>query len=94
MWPVTSEHGGKVDHGPLLESMCTACSTRVTTGLACKLSITGKYKEHGGNLPPNCVLTVYYLLVYPPYSDYIYGLCSVVSSLAGREGYKLVSKQR
>jgi hypothetical protein len=30
--------------------------------------------EHGGHLPPNCALTVYYLPVYPPYSDYDYGL--------------------
>jgi hypothetical protein len=30
--------------------------------------------EHGGRLPANCALTVYYLPVYPPYSDYNYGL--------------------
>jgi hypothetical protein len=30
--------------------------------------------EHGGRLPAKCALTVYYLPVYPPYSDYNYGL--------------------
>jgi hypothetical protein len=30
--------------------------------------------EHGGRLPANSALTVYYLPVYPPYSDYNYGL--------------------
>jgi hypothetical protein len=30
--------------------------------------------EHGGRLPANCALTVYYLPVYPPYSDSNYGL--------------------
>jgi hypothetical protein len=30
--------------------------------------------EHGGRLPANCALTVYYLPVYPPYCDYNYGL--------------------
>ncbi len=73
MWPVTSEHGGKADHGPLSESMHTACSTQLTTGLACTLSITRDYMEYGGRLPPKCALTVYYLPVYPPYSDYNYG---------------------
>jgi hypothetical protein len=34
MWPVTSEHGGKVESGPLSKSMYTACSTQLTTGLA------------------------------------------------------------
>jgi hypothetical protein len=43
-------------------------------GLACTLSITREYMEHGGRLLPNCALTVYYLPVYPPYSDYNYGL--------------------
>ncbi len=71
---MTSEHGGKVDHGPLSESMYTACSTHLTTGLACTLSLTRQYMEHGGGLPANCALTVYYLPVYPPYSDYNYGL--------------------
>jgi hypothetical protein len=71
---MTSEHGGKVDHGPLLESMYTACSTHLTTGLACTLSLTRQYMKHGGHLPANCALTVYYLPVYPPYSDYNYGL--------------------
>ncbi len=71
---MTSEHGGKVDHGPLLESMYTACSTHLTTGLACTLSLTRQYMEHGGCLPANCALTVYYLTVYPPYSDYNNGL--------------------
>jgi hypothetical protein len=56
---MTSEHGEKVDHGPLLESMYTACSTHLTTGLACTLSITREYMEHGGRLPANCALTVY-----------------------------------
>jgi hypothetical protein len=32
--------------------------------------------EHGGRLPANSALTVYYLPVYPPYSDYNYGLWS------------------
>ncbi len=32
--------------------------------------------EHGGRLPPNFALTMYYLPVYPPYSDYNYGLWS------------------
>jgi hypothetical protein len=36
--------------------------------------------EHGGRLPANCALTVYYLPVYPPYSDYNYGLRGVDSS--------------
>jgi hypothetical protein len=74
MWPVTSEHGGKADRGTLLESMYTACSTQLTMGLACTLSLTREYTEHGGRLPANCALTVYYLPVYPPYSDYNYGL--------------------
>jgi hypothetical protein len=74
MWPVTSEHGGKVDRGPFSESMYTACSTHLTMGLACRLSITREYMEHGGRLAPNCVLTGYYLPVYPPYSDSNYGL--------------------
>jgi hypothetical protein len=65
----------KVDNGPLSESMYTACSTHLTTGLACTLTITREYMEHGGRLPANCNLTVYYLPVYPPYSDYNYGLC-------------------
>jgi hypothetical protein len=52
----------------------TACSTHFTTGLACTLSITREYMEHGGCLPANCTLTVYYLPVFPPYSDYNYGL--------------------
>ncbi len=73
---MTSEHGGKADRGPLSESMYTACSTQLTTGLACTSSITREYMEHGGRLPPNCALTVYYLPVYPPYSDYNYGLWS------------------
>jgi hypothetical protein len=30
----------------------------------------------GGHLSANCALTVYYLPVYPPYSDYNYGLKS------------------
>ncbi len=71
---MTSEHGGKVDRGLLSESMYTACSTHFTTGLACTLSITREYMEHGGRLPANCALTMYYLPVYPPYSDYNYGL--------------------
>ncbi len=74
MWPVTSEHGGKADRGPLLKSLYTACSTQLTMGLACTLSLTREYIEHGGRLPANCALTVYYLPVYPPYSDYNYGL--------------------
>jgi hypothetical protein len=53
IWPVTSEHGEKVDHGPLSESMYTACSTHLTMGLACMLSITREYMEHGGHLPAN-----------------------------------------
>jgi hypothetical protein len=75
IWPMTSEHGGKADRGSLWESMYTAWSTHLTTGLACTLSITREYMEHGGRLPANCNLTVYYLPVYPPYSDYNYGLC-------------------
>jgi hypothetical protein len=71
---MTSEHGGKADRGPLSESMYTAWSTHLTTGLACTLSITREYMEHGGRLPANCNLTVYYLPVYPPYGDYNYGL--------------------
>ncbi len=73
---MTSEHGGKADRGPLLESMYTAWSTHLTTGLACTLSITREYMEHGGRLPASSALTVYYLPVYPPYSDYNYGLRS------------------
>ncbi len=71
---MTSEHGVKVDPGPLSESMYTACSTHLTTGLACTFSLTREYMEHGGCLPANCALTVYYLPVYPPYSDSNYGL--------------------
>ena len=71
---MTSEHGGKADRGPLLKSLYTACSTQLTMGLACTLSLTREYIEHGGRLPANCALTVYYLPVYPPYSDYNYGL--------------------
>jgi hypothetical protein len=71
---MTSEHGEKVDHGPLSESMYTADSTQLTTGLVCTLSITREYMEHGGRLPANSALTVYYLPVYSPYSDYNYGL--------------------
>jgi hypothetical protein len=56
--------------------MYSECSTQLTTGLACTLSITREYMELGGRLPANCVLTVYYLPVYPPYSDSNYGLCS------------------
>jgi hypothetical protein len=56
MWPVTSEHGGKVDRGPLSESMYTACSTHLTTGLASTLSLTREYMEHGGAAYP---LTAY-----------------------------------
>ncbi len=52
------------------ESMYTACSTHLTTGLACTLSLTREYMEHGSRLPANCALTVYYLPVYPPYSDF------------------------
>jgi hypothetical protein len=63
-----------VDRGPLLESKYTACSTQLTTGLACTLSITRENMEHGGRLPANSALTVYYLPVYPPYNDYNYGL--------------------
>jgi hypothetical protein len=74
IWPMTSEHGGKADRGSLSESMYTACSTQLTAGLACTLSITREYMEYGGRLPANCALTVYYLPVYPPYSDYNYGL--------------------
>ncbi len=74
MWPVTSEHRGKADRGPLLESLYTACSTQLTMGLACTLSLTREYMEHGGRLPANCALTVFYLPVYPPYSDHNYGL--------------------
>ncbi len=74
MWPVTSEHGGKADRGPLSESMYTACSTQLTTGLACTLSLTREYMENGGRLLANCALTVYYLPVYPPYSDSNYRL--------------------
>ncbi len=72
---MTSEHGGKVYHGPLLESMYKACSTQLTTGLACTLSLTRQNMEHGGRLPANCTLTVYYLPVSPPYRVYNYGLC-------------------
>jgi hypothetical protein len=71
---MTSEHGGKVDRGPLSESIYTACSTHLNMGLACTLSITREYMEHGGRLSANCALTMYYLPVYPPYSDYNYGL--------------------
>ncbi len=71
---MTSEHGVKVDRSPLSESMYTACSTHLTTWLACTLSITREYMEHGGRLPAICALTVYYLPVYPPYSDSNYGL--------------------
>jgi hypothetical protein len=71
---MTSEHGGKVDRGPLSESMYTACSTHLNMGLACTLSITREYMEHGGRLSANSALTMYYLPVYPPYSDYNYGL--------------------
>ncbi len=39
----------------------TACSTQLTTGLECTLSLTREYMEHGGSLPANCALTVYYL---------------------------------
>ncbi len=60
--------------GPISESMYTACSTHLRTGLACTLSITREYMEHGGRLPANCALAVYYLPVYPPYCDYNYGL--------------------
>ncbi len=74
IWPIMSEHGGKADRGPLSESMYTAWSTHLTTGLACTLSITREYMEHEGRHPANCNLTVYYLPVYPPYSDYNYGL--------------------
>ncbi len=90
-----SEHGGKVVRGPLSESMYTVCSTQLTTGLACTLSITREYMEHGGRLPANCVLTVYYLPVYPPYSDFNYGLCStaleaavIVALLVGKNSTK------
>jgi hypothetical protein len=78
MWPVTSEQGEKGDHGPVWKSMYTACSTQLTTGLACTLSLTREYMEHGGCLPANYALTVYYLPVYPPYSDSNYGLWSLV----------------
>ncbi len=61
MWPVTSEHGGKGDHGPVWKSMYSACSTHLTTGLACTSSITREYMEHGGRLHANCALTVYYV---------------------------------
>jgi hypothetical protein len=74
IWPVTSEHGGKGDHGPVLESMYTACSTHLTTGLACTLSLTRQYMEQGGRLPADCALTVFYLSVYSPYNDFNYGL--------------------
>jgi hypothetical protein len=74
IWPVTSQHGEKVDHGPLSESMYTACSTQLTMGLACTLSLTREYMEQGGCLPATSTLTMYYLPVYPPYSDYNYGL--------------------
>ncbi len=81
---MTSEQGGKVDHGPLSESMYSACRTHLTTGsFACTSSVTREYMEHGGRLPPNCALTVYYLPVYPPYSDYNYGLWGVDSSPQG-----------
>jgi hypothetical protein len=63
MWPVTSEHGGKGDHGPVWKSMYSASSTQLTTGLACTMSITWEYMEHGGRLPANYALTVYYLPV-------------------------------
>ncbi len=46
----------------LLESTYTACSTQLTMGLACTLSLTREYMEHGGRLPANCALTVYYVL--------------------------------
>ncbi len=81
MWPVTSEQGEKGDHGPVWKSMYTACSTQLTTGLACTLSLTREYMEHGGHLPTNYALTVYYLPVYPPYSDSNYGLCRIISFL-------------
>ncbi len=36
--------------------------------------------EHGGRLLANCALTVFYLPVYPPHSDYNYGITGVDSS--------------
>jgi hypothetical protein len=63
-----------VNRGPLSESMYTVSSTHLTMGLACTSSITREYMEHVGRLPANCALTVYYLPVYPPYSDSNYGL--------------------
>ncbi len=47
----------------------------LTTRLACTLSLTREYMEHGGRLPANCALTVYFLPVHAPYSDSNYGLC-------------------
>jgi hypothetical protein len=78
MWPVTSEHGGKVDCGPISESMYTECRSHITTALECTSSVTREYMEHGGRLPANCVLTVYYLPVYPPYDDYNYGIIYII----------------
>ncbi len=51
---------------------------RYVTITLCNLTLCScTYMEHGGRLPANCALTLYYLPVYPPYSDYNYGLsCS------------------
>ncbi len=69
---MTSGTRGKVDHGPLSESMYTEYRTHITTGLACTSSVTRELMEHGGRLPANSALTVYYLPVFPPpYNDYI-----------------------
>ncbi len=93
-WPVTSEHGGKGDHGSkhgsVLKSMYLACWTDVTTGLACTSSITREYMEHGGRLPANCALTVYYLPVFPPYSDSNYGLCWLNAPLIYKDRFMYV----
>ncbi len=47
-------------------------------GVSMYVSLTREYMEHGGRLPANCALTVYYLPVYPPYCDYNYGLREIL----------------
>jgi hypothetical protein len=46
------------------------------------ICITREYMEHGGRIPANSTLTVYYLPVYSPYSDYNYGLSSFTGTHA------------
>jgi hypothetical protein len=57
----------RINHMALENHLHSSSGIRqVVSGTVCTSSITRQYMGHGGRLPANCCLTVYYLPAYSP----------------------------